>query len=114
MKTKITLTLLLAFLIGIAIPSSFAQESTSSKKEQKKIEKEQKKQARELKSAQERAQFSNLLKNKSFVFKASRLQGARGDNYSVPPDRNFLAISDTLVMYQFAFDNVSGWYFYPV
>lgn len=109
MKSKITLTLLFAFLIGIANYSSFAQESTTSNKEQKKIEKEQKKQEKALKSAQEREELFNLLKNKCFVFRVSRLQGDRGDNFSVPPDRNFLIIEDTLVMYQFAFDNVVGW-----
>lgn len=109
MRIKLTIILFMAVLLGYGGSSSFAQESTTSAKSQKKLEKEQKKKEKELQAAKDREQLTNLLKNKFFVFKASRLQGPQGQSFSVPPDRNFLIVNDTLILYQFAFDNIVGW-----
>ncbi len=109
MKTKITVSLLIVFMMGLAYYPAYSQESTSSKKEQRKLEKEQKKKEKEMQAAEAKEVLAKLLENKCFVFKASRLQGPQGASYSVPPDRNFLGIQDSLVIFQFAFDNVVGW-----
>jgi hypothetical protein len=109
MKIKVILLMLIISISCSVVYPSYAQEATVSKKEQRKQVKEQEKKEKETLAASQKEELAKMLKCGCFVFKASRLSGPAGDSYSVPPNLNFLAVNDSLVVYQFAFDNVIGW-----
>lgn len=103
----ILLTLVLAF--SAAIPAATAQDTVLTKKEQKKLEKEKKKKERAGQDAIEKEKLANLLSHNFFVFRASRIYNNSGLSFSVSPNINFLSVIDTLVTFQFGFDQVIGW-----
>jgi len=109
MKTKIISFLITIIIIGSATFPAYTQEITNSKKEQRKALKEQEKKDIAISADNQKNELAKLLECGYFVFKASRLSGPRGDSYSVPPNLNFLAVDDSIVIYQFAFDNVVDW-----
>lgn len=86
-----------------------AQETTITKKEQKKLEKEQKKKEKDERAAADLELLKNMLQNRFFVFQASRLLAPSGQNWSVAPNINFLSIMDTAAVYQFGFEQLVGW-----
>lgn len=86
-----------------------AQNKQLTKKEQRKLEKQKKKEEREKKSLASRQYYAKLIKNKQFVFQATRLYGPYGRYYSVTPDINFVAVKDNKIILQFGFQGVVGW-----
>ncbi|HDO06231.1 MAG TPA: DUF4251 domain-containing protein [Bacteroidetes bacterium] len=89
--------------------SGMAQNKQLTKKEQRKLEKQKKKEERIKKSLASRQYYAKLIKNKQFVFQATRLYGPYGHFYSVTPDINFVAIKDNKIILQFGFQGVVGW-----
>jgi len=102
--------ILLALVLAFAgsVPVTMAQD-TLTKKEQKKLEKEKKKQKREARDAAEKEKLVNLLSHKFFVFRTSRVYDNSGRSFAVSPNINFLSVIDTLVTFQFGFDQLIGW-----
>ncbi len=96
--------------LAVAIPATgSAQTKPLSKKEQRKLEKQKKKEERLKKSAAMRKYYAQLLKEKRWVFQATRLYGPGGQLYNVSPDINFVAVKDSMIILQFGFQNVVGW-----
>ncbi len=109
MKKLIYLFVLL-FAISLAFPTAgTAQTKQLTKKEQRKLEKQKKKEERQKKSAAMRKYYLHLLKNKRWVFQATRLYGPGGQMFNVSPDINFVAVKDSMIVLQFGFQNVMGW-----
>jgi len=100
----------LVFVMTLALPNTgMAQTKQLTKKEQRKLEKQKKKEERQKKSIASRKFYANLIKNKRWVFQATRLFGPSGVYYSVTPDLNFVAVQDNKIILQFAFQGVVGW-----
>lgn len=89
--------------------SGMAQNKQLTKNEQRKLKKQKKKEERKKKSLASRQYYAKLIKNKQFVFQATRLYGPYGHYYSVTPDINFVAIKDNKIILQFGFQGVVGW-----
>jgi len=103
----VLLTFVLAFTA--AIPATTAQDTVLTKKEQKILEREKKKKERAGQDAVEKEKLANLISHKFFVFRASRIYDNSGQSFSVSPNINFLSVIDTLVTFQFGFDQLVGW-----
>lgn len=86
-----------------------AQNKQLTKKEQRKLEKQKRKEVRLKKDAASRKFYTDLIKNKRWVFQATRLFGPSGLYFSVTPDLNFVAVQDNEIILQFAFQGVVGW-----
>jgi hypothetical protein len=102
------LGLVFALTLFTANPG-MAQNKQVTKKEQRKLEKQKKKEEREKKSLASRQYYAKLIKNKQFVFQATRLYDSYGRYYLVTPDINFVAIKDNKIILQFGFQGVQGW-----
>ena len=107
-KIIFILSLLIAVLL-VAPSGVTAQTKQLTKKEQRKLEKKKKKEERRKKSAAQRKYYEHLLKEKRWVFQATRLYGPSGQLYNVSPDVNFVAVKDSMIILQFGFQNVVGW-----
>ncbi len=100
----------LLFVMTLALPNTgIAQAKQLTKKEQRKLERQKKKEKRLKKSTASRKFYTNLIKNKRWVFQATRLFGPSGVYYSVTPDLNFVAVQDNKIILQFGFQGVIGW-----
>ncbi len=100
----------LLFIITLSLPNTgMAQKKQITKKEQRKLEKQKKKEKREKRSLSSRKYYAKLIKNKQFVFQATRLYDSYGHYYSVTPDINFVAIKGNKIILQFGFQGVLGW-----
>jgi hypothetical protein len=100
----------LLFVMTLALPNTgIAQAKQLTKKEQRKLERQKKKEKRLKKSTTSRKFYTNLIKNKRWVFQATRLFGPSGVYYSVTPDLNFVAVQDNKIILQFGFQGVIGW-----
>ncbi|NOX85021.1 MAG: DUF4251 domain-containing protein [Chlorobi bacterium] len=102
---------LLAFVLAFSgtIPSAMAQDTVLTKKEQKKLEREKKKKERAAENEAVTEKLVKLLSHRFFVFKATRVYDNSGRSFSVSPTINFLSVIDTLVTFQFGFDQLIGW-----
>ncbi len=97
-------------IITLSVPNiGMAQKKQITKKEQRKLEKQKKKEERKKRSLNSRKFYAKLIKNKQFVFQATRLYGPAGNYYSVTPDINFVAIKGNKIILQFGFQGVLGW-----
>ena len=100
----------LLFAVTLAYPvTSTAQTKQLTKKEQRKLEKQKKKEERRKKSEALRKYYEHLIKNRRWVFQATRLYGPSGQLFNVTPDINFVAVKDSMIILQFGFQNVMGW-----
>ncbi len=107
---KIIYLLGLLFVLTVAFPAEgVSQTRQLTKKEQRKLEKQKKKAERQKKSEAERKYYAHLLKDKRWVFQATRLYGPNGQLYNVSPTVNFVAVKDSMIVLQFGFQNVIGW-----
>jgi hypothetical protein len=107
---KIAYLLAVWFALVLAYPNSgYAQTKKLTKKEQRKLEKQKKKEERLKKSAAQRKYYAQLLKDKRWVFQATRLYGPSGQLFNVTPDVNFVAVKDNEIVLQFGFQGVIGW-----
>ncbi len=108
MKIHVIL-LILVLVFSAVIPAATAQDTMLTKKEQKKLERVKKKKKRAEQNADEKEKLAKLLSHKFFVFRASRIYNNSGQSFSVSPNINFLSVIDTLVTFQFGFDQLIGW-----
>ena len=109
MKKFIYLFAMLLTLAVVFPQQGLAQTKQLTKKEQRKLEKQKKKEERLKKSAAQRQYYTRLLKDRRWVFQATRLYGPSGQLFNVTPDINFVAVKDSMIILQFGFQGVVGW-----
>lgn len=108
MKTRVFLLSLILVISG-TMTTIVAQDTVLTKKEEKQIAKEQKKKEKATQAEQQQARLVKMLSKRFFVFQATRLYGPQGRSFSVSPSINFLSVIDSLVTFQFGFEQLSGW-----
>ncbi len=88
---------------------AYAQNQTPTKKEKHHLEQLRKKKERSMKREISRKYYTQLLKEKYFVFQADFLTGPQGASFILSPDINFMSINGNNVVLQFGFNGVIGW-----
>jgi hypothetical protein len=102
---------LLGFLLvlAVAVPDgTMAQNRELTKKELRKLKRQKKKEAREKESQKLRAKYTELLKNKHFVFEAQKVYLPAGPNANIASNLNFIAIHNDHIIVQFDFPGLNG------
>ncbi len=112
MKTKFIIGIITFALFSFVLPvqNGWAQDTVQvTKREAKKIERKKRKEEKKKKDMEQRLKYAKMLREKHFVFKANRLIGPRGESFLVTPSINFLAVNDSIAVFQFGFEGVVGW-----
>ena len=106
----------LIYLIGIFLIAgllfgevAYGQNQVLTKKGKHHLELLRKKKERSMQREISRKYYTQLLKEKYFVFQADFLTGPRGASYILSPDINFMSVNGNNVVLQFGFEGAIGW-----
>lgn len=102
----LSLVLVFGFLVS---GQGYAQNFQLTKKEKRRLEHLRKEKERKMDRATSRIYYSQLLKNKYFVFTADYLIGPEGTAFVVSQDINFLSVNGNKVILQFGREGFVGW-----
>ncbi len=106
----------LSYLIGIFIFAgllfggvTFAQNQNLSKRQKHHLEQLRKKKERTMQREVSREYYTQLLKEKYFVFQGDYLVGQEGNSFILSPDINFMSVNGNNIILQFGFNGAIGW-----